>query len=238
MIAQQYLNNEDTGTVGDLGLTKDQLDLVRKISQVEPQAEPEPNVMGVPDDIDSPEMQGDPGMEHEPDMLDEQESPVVDDGEQENLSKVVFNFLAGLGYPPRRLHEFKEQFFDERGSKDGNTQVTVTIPDQVYGSDQPIPKPKMKELVDAIESKFGLSFVDYKRSNLKLVLNFSSVDPNAERLEEGPGDVLDQVYGKPKKGNSKGKSPTEAKSLQEMIKTSKSDYLENLMRIVGDNNGR
>lgn len=190
---------------------------------------PEINDMGVPDNVDAPDMQGDPGMENATEM-DSPEMPEPSGGDG-NLGTVVFKFLEGIGYPPRRLHEFKNQFFDERGSKTGDTQVTITLPDEVYGSNQPIPKPKLKQLVDAVEKRFGLSFVDYQRSNLKVILNFSSTDPAAAEMQEGPGDVLDQVYGKPQNA-SKNQSKA-ASTINEMIKGSKNDLVATLKKIMG-----
>lgn len=168
--------------------------------------------------------------------VDELENQVEEVKEEQsssspNLIKFIFDFMSEkLGYPPRRLQEFKSQFVHESGAKGQPSQYTITLPDQVYGSDEPIPDSMLKTLVNGIEQKFGISYQDYKRSDLKLILSFSSEDESAkEEMEEGPGDILDQVY-KNKGGSSNSKK---AQTIHEMIKTSKNHNLKNIFKLLG-----
>lgn len=144
----------------------------------------------------------------------------------EDTVKYVFNFLKSLGYPPRRLFEFKAQFVKEEGGADGVSQVTITIPDQIYGKDTRIPNSKLKEFVKGIEDKFPLYYQNYKRSDEKLIISFSSHDARADR-EQGPGDILDKVYGNPK---NKTKSIATASTMREIIKESKNNLVNSVLK--------
>lgn len=163
-------------------------------------------------------------------MAQDQEETTFDD--EPSLMATIIEFYSSLGYPPRRLQEFKDKFYEEKGSKDGDTNVTMTLPDRLYGKDRAIPKSKIKEFIDEIESKFGLSFIDYKRSNMQLIMNFSSRNPQ-EDMSDQPGDILDQVYGKPSSGGSKGSSK-KASTTKELIKENKDKMIFNLLKILGD----
>lgn len=234
MVAQAYHSSaaKIASRNHDFGLTEDQWDALVRFAQ---SAEAMPVPTGdlpvpdgnIPEPVDSdaaePPIDAQPGET----VADEPVHPVETD-QGANMSKIVFKFLEGLGYPPRRLYEFKNQFYDERGSKDGETQVTVTLPDQIYGSDNPIPKDKLKQFIDVVEAKLGLSFVDYQRSNLRVTLNFSSASQEINE-DELQGDVLDQVYGKPKNGKKNPRKKASAPSFREMIKSSKNDLVASLL---------
>ena len=149
-----------------------------------------------------------------------------------SLTKFIFDFMAQhLGYPPRRLQEFKSQFVNEQGAKGQPSKYTITLPDQVYGKEQEIDPSILKNLVQGIEQKFGLSFVDYKRADLKLILSFSSEDMSNKRIEE---DILDAVYKSPSGGNKgKGGMSATASTMREIIKESKSSMVDKLKKIQG-----
>ena len=156
-------------------------------------------------------------------------------GKDGDIRQTIFDFLVGLGYPPRRLQEFKSQFVSESGSANSGTQVTLVLPDEVYGKNMQIPRDKLKELVQMVEQKHGLSFQDYKRANEQLTLNFMTADAAQQQsLEDaGPGDILDKVYGKPS-GGKKGKmGPKGAKTIQEFIKEAKDKQYETLKKLIG-----
>jgi len=157
-------------------------------------------------------------------QMDNPEDQAMQESDKPSLTRAIFNFLhQKAGYPPRRLQEFKSQFYDETGSKGGATTVSITLPDLIYGRDEQIPSEDLKELIQQIESQFGLSYVDYKRSNLQVVLNFSSADPTEEQLQDQePGDILDQVYGAP------ANKSKEASTIQELVKLSKNNFIAKL----------
>lgn len=164
----------------------------------------------------------------------EEQAATQNTGQEGDVRQTVFEFLTGLGYPPRRLQEFKSQFVSETGSADSGTSVTLVLPDEVYGKNTQIPREKLKELVQTVEHKHGLSFTDYKRANEQLTLNFVTQDAAAQQsLEDaGPGDILDKVYGKPAGGGKKGKM-ARAQTIHEMIKESKDRQFEILKKVLG-----
>ena len=162
----------------------------------------------------------------------DQEIDKEEDIGEPNLVQHISEFLISVGYPPRRLQEFKSQFVEETGSAGGSRQVTITLPDQLYGKDSPIPMPKLKEFVESTESKFSLYFENYKRSDQKLTMNFISSDDKQRRDSEesqAPGDILDEVYGQPRKKDNMNHS---ADNIQNMIKESKNNLVTNLLKIL------
>ncbi|NJL70393.1 MAG: hypothetical protein HC888_01685 [Candidatus Competibacteraceae bacterium] len=181
----------------------------------------------------NPQQPGNPDqLQQEVDQTQEEQSSPMDT----SLVRFVFEFLSGLGYPPRRLHEFKEEFVHEEGGKGKPTLYTITIPDRLYGKESQIPNEKLKELVNGIEQKFGYSYQNYKRSGLQIVFLFSSVDEAAQQAAQmqPTGDVLDQVYGTPKgKSKGNGSQMKGAETIHEMIKVSKSGIAEQLLKIIG-----
>ena len=170
----------------------------------------------------------DPAAELEQQADQIQHEQEMSNGGDSDVRQTVFDFLVGLGYPPRRLHEFKSQFVSETGSADSGTQVTIVIPDEMYGKNVQIPREKIKEIVQLIEQN-GLSFQTYERKNEQLTLNFMSADAAQQQAMEdaGPGDILDKVYGKP------GGKKAAAKTIQEFIKEGKDRQIAILKRVLG-----
>lgn len=166
----------------------------------------------------------------------EQEQKKEDEPEDgDDIRETAFEFLKSLGYPPRRLQEFKSQFVSETGSADGGAQVTMTLPDEVYGKNKQIPRDKIKELVKNVEQKHDLSFQQYQRQNEELTLEFISAEQSqqdaADEEEEGPADILDKIY----KGSSSSDNSKKAyaKSIQEFINEQKENQYELLRAVVG-----
>ena len=167
--------------------------------------------------------------------VQQQEAAETQSGQEGDCRQTVFDFLVSLGYPPRRLNEFKSRFVSESGSANAGTTVNIVLPDEVYGQNKQIPREKIKEIVQIIERKHGLSFQDYKRANEELTLNFMTADAaqQASLEDAGPGDILDKVYGKPSNGKGKGGKPVRAQTIQEMIKESKDRQLNTLKLLYG-----
>lgn len=153
--------------------------------------------------------------------------PEKNDPSDPDLVNHIFEFMSKeLGYPPRRLNEFRSQFVNEEGGKGEPTQYTITLPDQVYGKNSRIPGKKLKELVRSIESEFGYSYERYKRSDLKITLEFVHFDnpednPDIKEENETSLDILDEVYGSPS-GNKK------AFTINELIKESKDSLINHI----------
>ncbi len=161
-----------------------------------------------------------------------QNQQVEDEPSEPNIVKHISDFLVSMNYPPRRLQEFKSNFVEETGSAGGSRQVTITIPDQVYGKDSQIPMNKIKEFVKSVESQFSLYFENYKKSDQKIILNFISSDDKSRRDAEeaqAPGDILDEVYGHPSKSKQPGKA---AESIRNIIKESKNDLVMSLLKVL------
>ena len=197
------------------------------------------------DDIDTNDAQSlyDPTATSELEGQAEQakvEQEMSEEISEPNLVKHISDFLISLGYHPRRLQEFKSQFVEETGSAGGSRQVTVTLPDQIYGKDSPIPMSKLKEFVKSTEDQFALYFENYKRSDQKLILSFISSDDKQRRdaeETETPGDILDEVYKSPssKDPTHKG-ADLDNFTMKHMIKESKNNLVMSLLKILEKNN--
>jgi hypothetical protein len=201
---------------------------------MEAQAPPpmaQPARLDMPEDMDVSQLDGfsDPADEIQQE-IDESEQQSEMSGDKSDIRATVFNFLVGLGYPPRRLQEFKSQFVSESGTPSSGAEVTLKVPDEMYGKNMPIPREKMKEIVQEVEQKHGLSFTNYTRQNEELTLKFISQDTaDRQSLEDqSPGDILDKVYGKPSGGQKS------ARTIQELIKSGESKRFFTLKALLGD----
>lgn len=190
----------------------------------------QPAHLDMPEDMDVSQIKGlnNPADEIQQEIDESEQSEMSDSGS--DIRKSVFDFLVTLGYPPRRLQEFKSKFVSETGTVDSGTKVILKIPDEVYGKNMPIPREKMKELVQNIEQTHGMSFTDYSRANEELILNFISQDTaDQQSLEnQGPGDILDKVYGKPTVDHKS------AKTITELIKEGDNKRFRILQALLGD----
>jgi len=189
---------------------------------------------------------------NEPDQT-ETESAGADDGQQlpakeesspqHGIKEFVFKKLEGLGYPGRRLMEFKDQMARIEITSDGTKTVQVIIPDKHYGNAQALSDSELKDMVGGVEKSFGLHFNGAKNDAGKWIIDFTSANLAAEKaMEEANGmqqDNLEAVYGAPASGKkqqggvTEKKAPRKAETIHEMIKSSKSSGLiDQLYKIV------
>ena len=166
----------------------------------------------------------------------EQEAPQSGMGDSsdddDSLVQYVFNKMEDLGYPPRRLEEFSDEFVEEQIFPAGNREVTITMPDRYYGKRKSLSHKDIQAIIQEITAKFGLSFVQGSREGKKLSLEFTSAQSPEldEEGEEGEGvgttDVLDEVFGerKSKKGQKK-KASSGVQTLQEMLRDNQDNIL-------------
>ena len=158
--------------------------------------------------------------------------------DSEDLTQYIFNRLTQLGYPPRRLESYEDKFVHERITRDGGREVTIVIPDRYYGSKKSLSKEDFSGIVNDIQNKFGLNFTDADRSDLKLTINFTSANPDADENESAlqVEDELTQVYG-PGKENSGEKTKRKKKvayTIQELMSQSKKNLWH---KLYGDDDG-
>lgn len=179
---------------------------------------------------------------------EDQQLPASKEPEQQNtqhgVKDFVFKKLEGLGYPGRRLMEFKDQMAKIEITADGTKTVQVVIPDKHYGNAQPLSDSELKDIIGGVEKSFGLHFNGAKNDVGKWIIDFTSVNLAAEKAQQEQvgiqQDNLDEVYGAPASskggqgGGVKEKKPTrKAETLTEMIKTTKSSALiDQLYKIV------
>lgn len=124
-----------------------------------------------------------------------------------DLSEFIFKVVEGLGYPPRRLEEFADEFVQESIFPGNVREVTVIIPDRYYGMRKRVSSSDFAKVVAGIQQKFGLNFVSAERKQKKIIMSFSSQKPQAEGGEQVVGDDLDEVYSGGGKGGGAGKKP-------------------------------
>lgn len=160
--------------------------------------------------------------------------PDEDDSKGSDVGTYIFSKLESLGYPPRRLEEFENEFINEKIYPGGVREVTIIIPDRYYGMKKRLSTSDFSEIVKEIQDNFGLNFVDAERKDKKISMNFTSQSAKDEDGEEEEnefaGDVLEEVYGP---GDSSRKSKPKNKSamtMRDMLKMSKEKLVEKIIK--------
>jgi len=141
-------------------------------------------------------------------------NPQADNNSANSIDSYIFEKLQGFGYPPRRLHEFEDEFVKENIFPGEHKEVTIIIPDRYYGSKQRINGQDFNQIIKEIQEKFGFMFLGGKREAKKIEMNFSSQESQTEEDEEGITDELDEVYGTPKKNKKNQKTKAKIASVE------------------------
>jgi len=148
-------------------------------------------------------------------------------GDSPDINQYVFQKLESWGYPPRRLQQFEDGFLDERIYSGGGKEVTIVLPDRYWGKKARLTDDDIKATIQDIQNQFGLLFVEAKRTNKQITLEFTSQGASDSEEEEVETDILDEVYGTPKKGKKKAT----AISTSEMIKESQSIFCDTFTKL-------
>lgn len=140
----------------------------------------------------------------------------------DDIADYIFKKLEGLGYPPRRLESFKQDFLEQKLFAGGTKEVKVTIPDRYYGTNKRLSDADYTGMVHEIENKFKLQFTEGERGkDKKIVINFISQqnpEKQADQVESAP-DILDEVYGSGKKDKKKQeKTASQSDVLKDLFK--------------------
>ncbi len=180
----------------------------------------------------------------------EEEAGMAPKENRKTLTSYIFEKLESYGYPGRRLQEFKSEFVKESVSPEGQKDIEVVIPDKKYpderGFTDTIENEELKSIAHEVNQAFGLNFNGADRAGGKWTIKFTSADIS-DPEQEISHDSLDQVYGKPDKGNMPGqpggmggqkpvvesKPPVRA-SIREMIKEGKDEIVKKLQKMTGE----
>ena len=180
-----------------------------------------------------------PVMEEEASIQDSMEEigvePVEDEGDNDVLSYVL-QTMESLGYPPRRLEQYEDNFVKEELFPDGGRNVTIVMPDRYYGKKQRLSQKDIHSLIQDMNSKFGLTYTGGEREDKKLTFNFTSEQiASTEEEDEFAGDVLEDVFGGP--AGEKTKKPKRAENIINMMKEARSSFEDTVIasRKVQDN---
>ena len=169
--------------------------------------------------------------------------PKTEGSKKPDLLEYIYSVLEELGYPPRRLEVFSDEFIEENMYPGGVKEVKVTLPDRYYGQKKRITDKDLSKIMNQIQESFGLTLTQATRKEKKVIMDFTSQPATNPEDEEVPGDDLDEIFGAPK-GQEKpkmSKTPTTTKArpqkkaaeaIGQMIKESKSDLIEKLYEIV------
>ena len=234
MVAQ--MQNPDPAAQANLGIEVD------PASQNLDEVEMDPSQIGQEDMSSGQSVPEDPSMD--PNSINEIESEGQinsGSGSEPSLTKDIIEFLVSIGYPFRKLRDYKDKLYSEKGGNDGGAQVTITLPNQVYNHpDASLPSKKVIDFVRGIEKTHGLHYEGYSKSDLKLVLNLSRMGANdkMQQMQDGTdGGVLDKVYGKPSSSGNGGKEAPSLKSsalsMRELVKTGKIDFFAEMEKKNG-----
>jgi len=157
-----------------------------------------------------------------------------------DLNEYIFEKLEGFGYPPRRLEEYADEFIKEDMFPGGNREVKITLPDRYYGQRTRLSDKDIKQIISEIQERFQLSMILASRKEKKVVIDFTSqaAPTAAEEQASGKGDDLEEIFGEKKQKSKLGmrakpaKPKKEAQTMNEMLKLSHNDLLQQILRIA------
>jgi hypothetical protein len=160
------------------------------------------------------------------------EQKTEEDGKPDIL-EYVYAVLEKLGYPPRRLDAFSDEFINEKMFPGGVKEIAVTLPDRYYGQKKRISDGDLSKIMNRIQEQFELTLTDAERKEKKVIMNFTSQQPEVEE-EEVPGDDLDEIFGSPK-GQEGGKQKSSPKNAPKTLKNPKKKIAKTIHELVKEN---
>lgn len=171
-----------------------------------------------------------------------------EEGDKPDLLEYVYKVLEKLGYPPRRLDAFSDEFVSEKMFPGGVKEIAITLPDRYYGQKKRLSDNDLSKIMNSVQEQYGLILADAERKDKKVVMNFTSQPQGTgEEEEEVPGDDLDEIFGTPKgqegsKQKSVSKAPAKtlknpknkrmAKTIHELVKESHDDIVNKLLVVA------
>ena len=164
-------------------------------------------------------------------------------GEGEDLGDFLFDmFVNKYGYEPRILHGLKSDFIEEELGPDDNIKMTVTLPSSYWKTGKRISAQDVKEMVDQIKQKFHVFHHGSKIGDETIVMELSTIDPDADEKERDAMDNNDyakkiqklyDVYGKDAPGSEGSqKKSKKAYTMQELIKMNHNRLFDIAEKIV------
>ena len=170
--------------------------------------------------------------ETQTDTIEDQKSDMKQD--DSTMKGYTFNLLLDMGYPGRRVTEFKDRLVKQEISADGTISYTIEIPEETYpdettGKTHTLSDNDILKVTQNVKEKFGFEFNGASRGDDKITIKFISNNASDEQNEQVV-DNLDKVYGNP----SKQPKRKAAFTIKEMIKLSKDDTINQLQKILGD----
>lgn len=172
-----------------------------------------------------------------------------EEGDKPDLLEYVYKVLEKLGYPPRRLDAFSDEFVSEKMFPGGIKEIAITLPDRYYGQKKRLSDNDLSKIMNSVQEQYGLTLTDAERKDKKVVMNFTSQPQGTGKEEEEvPGDDLDEIFGTPKGqegGKQKGvakptknpKNKKMAKTIHELVKESHNDIWNKLLVVAASLGG-
>lgn len=186
-------------------------------------------VQGMEQSPDEQPAQG--GVEDAPqtDIQMEAEAPAED--ESDDLRGYVMKKMESLGYPPRRLEQFSDEFVEEEIFPGGVRDIKITIPDRYYGTRKSLSDKDLSQIIEDIQTKFGLQLASAKRREKKAVMQFQvQLKGKGEEEEEiAQKDDLDEIFGTPKSAKPQKKDKVVAQTIGELVTANRNDMFERLL---------
>ena len=184
-----------------------------------------------------------------------QEQPQTLNGIQENkhpsqnqqtLLKYIISVFSKspFNYPPRRLQQYKDKFIQQTLHPGELKSVKITLPDEYYGTGNPLSDSDVVKIKNGISQRFELKFNSGSRKQRKLILDFSSIGPQAQAAQaaaQNPNeDTLDQIFGKATNESKNNKNPKInknkfAQTHQQMLKTASNILFQKLLKVKNEN---
>jgi hypothetical protein len=203
--------------------------------------------LGAPSDYPMPQKEVKPDLDTDLDMNQDDGGVDITKNVKDSPPQVeeyIFKVLEGWGYPPRRIEEFSDEFITEEMFPGGAKEVTITLPDRLYGTKKRLPDGEISKMVNKIQEQFGLVLTKASRAKKKVIMDFTSsveTDQPGEGEEEAMmGDDLDEIFGGDHKGpggksrEKENKTRTKASTIQEIMKMGRKNLEDELVRVAED----
>ena len=203
----------------DLGSEKDIKSLVRVAQIVE---DIDPNAVRGNLDQD-PDSFGLDAQGPQEDLELEQPEEAIHDANDSSLRKYIFQLLEGLGIPGRILDKTSDKVFKSTEDlANGTLSGHYLIP--TYTAKGEVGESEAKQIAQQISSQFGLiQKLENSGSNYKITFQSGSAQTEED---EASGTSFDRLLS----GGDKGSNSKAASTVQEMIKESREQCLDGLLK--------
>lgn len=133
-----------------------------------------------------------------------------------------------LGFPPRAVLKHKEKIIARDIDASGNSNLTVRIPNEYYGTGEEFGKDDILRFAEQMKKKFNLFFLQAKDDGKTWTLEFNSMQPESQNQEEiEEVDPLAEFF-----GGDGAKNKKASFTINELIKENNNNFMSKCIDIL------